>query len=118
MRELTGFQRDLLVVIAGLETPSGLDLKRELERSQDLSVLSSRIYNNLDELVSEGLIEKGINDGRTNSYSVTTAGVDAVRERYRWRESYLPVDEVLRAEHEPASPRRAAVGVGTEHMND
>ena len=81
--ELTGFQRDLLHVIAGLENPSGQDVKAELERQMD-EITHARLYPNLDTLVDEGYVEKGTIDRRTNAYQVTKAGLEALDEYHRW----------------------------------
>jgi len=68
--ELTGFQRDLLYVIAGSDQPSGQTIRRKLQPYID-NVNHGRLYPNLDELVDHGLVEKGSQDQRTNYYEVT-----------------------------------------------
>lgn len=89
MYGLTGFQRDLLFVLAGMEDPSGQEIRTELERSQDRDVTHARLYANLDSLVDAGLVEKGRKDGRTNRYATTEEGSRVVRTRYEWEERYL-----------------------------
>ena len=59
--ELTGFQRDLLYVIAGSDQPSGQTIRQELETRID-NVNHGRLYPNLDVLVDHGLVEKGSQD--------------------------------------------------------
>lgn len=59
MNDLTGFQRDVLVVIAGLDDPHGLAIKDEIEHYYESEIHHGRLYPNLDELVEAGLIEKG-----------------------------------------------------------
>lgn len=86
--ELTGFQRDLLLVISGMDRPSGQDVKTELE-SQLGDITHARLYPNLDTLVEEGFVEKGAIDRRTNSYSLTESGYEALREYQRWSKQYL-----------------------------
>jgi DNA-binding PadR family transcriptional regulator len=103
MHELTGFQRDLLIVTRSLDNPSGIDIKRNLEHSQGCSQLSSRVYRNLDDLVSMELLAKQRDDGRTNTYSVTSDGMAALRALYRWQEEHLPVETVLGEEQDPRS---------------
>ena len=44
MDDLTGFQRDLLYVLAGLETPHGLALKDELETYYEKEIHHGRLY--------------------------------------------------------------------------
>ena len=74
MFELTGFQRDLLYVIAGLDEPHGLAIKEELENYYESEVNHGRLYPNLDTLVEKALIEKGERDRRTNFYTLTKRG--------------------------------------------
>jgi DNA-binding PadR family transcriptional regulator len=81
--ELTSFQRDLLYVVAGMDDPSGQEVKGRLEGI--LGEMShGRLYPNLDTLVEEGFVEKGQIDRRTNYYRVTEAGREALRERREW----------------------------------
>lgn len=71
MIDLTGFQRDLLLVIAGLDEPKGLDVKDELDRYYETEIHHGRLYPNLDTLVNEGLVKKGQHDRRTNKYELS-----------------------------------------------
>lgn len=87
--DLTGFQRDLLFVLSGMGAPSGNEIMRELERSQDRNILHGRLYSNLDTLVEQGLVEKGKMDGRTNTYTITSRGLNVVEARYEWQRGYL-----------------------------
>jgi DNA-binding PadR family transcriptional regulator len=89
MYDLTGFQRDLLFVLVGMEGPSGQEIRTELERSQDREVKRARLYANLDALVDEGLVEKDRRDGRTNRYTTTEEGCCVAEARYEWEERYL-----------------------------
>ncbi|MGB9963462.1 PadR family transcriptional regulator [Halobacterium hubeiense] len=93
MDDLTGFQRDLLVVTAGLEEPNGLDIKNELERYYESDVNHGRLYPNLDALVEKGLVEKGQRDERTNEYALTPRGDRELRARRKWENRY--VEEVV-----------------------
>lgn len=68
---LTGFQRDLLYVISGLDEPHGLAVKDELEDYYESQIQHGRLYLNLDTLVDKGLVEKGTQDKRTNVYRLT-----------------------------------------------
>lgn len=90
MFDLTSFQRDLLYVIAGMDDPSGQEVKGRLEGI--LGEMShGRLYPNLDALVEEGLVEKGQVDRRTNYYRVTEAGREALRERREWENQVTDV---------------------------
>jgi DNA-binding PadR family transcriptional regulator len=99
MYDLTGFQRDLLYVIAGLEAPSGLDIKDELEGYYGSEINHGRLYPNLDTLVDKGLVEKGEHDRRTNYYALTRRGRREVEDRREWENQYVD------AKGEPVAPR-------------
>lgn len=89
MYDLTGFQRDLLYVIVGLDDPHGLAIKEELEDYYEKEIHHGRLYPNLDTLVDKGLVEKGTQDKRTNLYVLTSRGRREVRARQAWKQQYL-----------------------------
>jgi len=89
MNDLTGFQRDLLYVIAGFDRPSGQDIKEEIEGYYSSEINHGRLYPNLDTLVNKGLLEKGQLDRRTNYYTITADGEQAIAERQAWKSQYI-----------------------------
>jgi PadR family transcriptional regulator PadR len=89
MNDLTGFQRDLLSVIAGLDEPKGLAIKDEMDEYYEEEINHGRLYPNLDTLVDAGLVEKGSIDDRTNSYSLTAEGESVLQDRRAWEAEYL-----------------------------
>lgn len=89
MYDLTGFQRDLLYVIAGLNEPHGLAIKEELEAYYEKEIHHGRLYPNLDTLVDKGLVEKGQHDRRTNAYNLTTRGEREIEARQEWEAEYI-----------------------------
>lgn len=89
MNDLTGFQRDLLYVIAGADRPSGQDVKEEVERYYESEINHGRLYPNLDTLVNKDLTEKGQLDRRTNYYAITDAGRAQIQERHEWESQYI-----------------------------
>jgi len=91
MHDLTGFQRDLLYVIAGLDDPHGLAIKEELEDYYEKEIHHGRLYPNLDTLVDKGLVEKGEKDRRTNIYSETRRGEREITARQEWESQYVDV---------------------------
>jgi len=97
MYDLTGFQRDLLYVVAGLDTPHGLAIKEELEDYYEGEVHHGRLYPNLDTLVEKGLIEKGEIDQRTNYYELTSRGRREIEARREWEDQYLDADQTVPA---------------------
>ena len=72
--DLTGFERDLLVEIYQMEQPSGQAIRDRMEAEHGEDVTTTRLYSNLDDLVDHGLLDKGEQDQRTNSYEVTNDG--------------------------------------------
>ena len=86
MHDLTGFQRDLLYVIADLDAPKGLAIKEDLEQYYGTEINHGRLYPNLDSLVEKGLVEKGKIDDRTNSYSLTGRGEREIEARRTWED--------------------------------
>jgi len=96
MYDLTGFQRDLLYVVAGLDNPHGLAIKDELEAYYEKEIHHGRLYPNLDTLVEKGLVEKGEKDRRTNVYNITRRGEREIEARRKWEQQYVE-DSVLAA---------------------
>lgn len=88
MHDLTGFQRDLLYVTAGLERPHGLAIKHELDEYYDTEIHQSRLYPNLDALVEKGLLYKRRRDQRTNEYGLTGRGKREINARIAWETRY------------------------------
>lgn len=89
MQDLTGFQRDLLYTIAGLDEPNGLEIKRYLENYYETEIRHGRLYPNLDTLVETGLVNKGKHDQRTNKYELTERGRRDIGARRRWEDNTL-----------------------------
>ena len=89
MHDLTGFQRDLLYVIAGLDEPHGLAIKDELESYYEKEIHHGRLYPNLDTLVDKGFVEKGQRDRRTNFYALNNRGKRELDARREWESKYL-----------------------------
>lgn len=93
MIELTGFQRDLLYVLLGLDGPNGVDVRGALVEYYESDVVAARVYQNLDRLADRGLVEKAGREARTNTYAVTECGRNAIESRRAWEDQYL--DSVL-----------------------
>ena len=87
MYDLTGFQRDMMYVIASEDGQHGLAIKDELDRYYEAEIHHGRLYPNLDTLVSKGLVEKGRIDDRTNSYTLTRRGRRELEARREWEQS-------------------------------
>ncbi|MCU4971123.1 PadR family transcriptional regulator [Halobacteria archaeon AArc-m2/3/4] len=89
MDDLTGFQRDLLYVIASADQPSGQDVKEEIEEYYTTEINHGRLYPNLDTVVNKELVEKGELDRRTNYYAITDTGQRLIQERREWESQYI-----------------------------
>jgi PadR family transcriptional regulator PadR len=89
MDDLTGFQRDILFVIAGNDNPHGLAIKGELDNYYNEDINHGRLYPNLDDLVDMGLIEKGERDRRTNEYQLTDRGVREIVARREFEDELV-----------------------------
>ena len=100
--ELTGFQRDLLVVIEHLsgDRPNGVAVRQCLEQYHDSEVNRGRLYQNLRELIDEGYVEKRPLDGRTNMYRLTEIGRAWLSVYQEWVVDCLADDETTRTEGE------------------
>lgn len=84
MNDLTGFQRDILYIIGGNDAPKGTAINDMLSEYYEEDVNHGRLYPNLDDLVSMGLLEKGAKDDRTNEYELTDRGVRELEARRAW----------------------------------
>ena len=82
-RDLTAFQQTILAILAE-EPRYGLAIKRELEDYYGTEVNHGRLYPNLDDLVSMGLLEKSELDKRTNQYALSDEGMAAVSDLLAW----------------------------------
>ncbi|AGB32971.1 transcriptional regulator PadR family protein [Natrinema pellirubrum DSM 15624] len=91
MDQLTGFQRDLLYVIAGKDRPSGQAILDDINDYIEQPVTHGRLYPNLDTLVEKDLVEKGQLDRRTNYYALTPKGRRALQRRQEWVDQYVDV---------------------------
>ena len=89
MYDLTSFQRDILYVTAGLTDPHGLAIKDALEDYYESNVQHGHLYPNLDSLVESGHLDKGRKDRRTNVYTVTDDGMQALVDRREWEDRYV-----------------------------
>jgi DNA-binding PadR family transcriptional regulator len=94
MYDMTGFQRDLLFVIAGLNEPKGLAIKDELDEYYGEEINHGRLYPNLDALVDKGLVQKGKKDRRTNYYTVTDRGRREIKAQREWEDQYVKAEQL------------------------
>ena len=89
MFDLTGFQRDLLYVVASDDGQHGLAIKDRMETYYETEINHARLYPNLDALAEKGLIEKSQRDQRTNEYDLTARGAREIEARIEWEQQYV-----------------------------
>lgn len=111
--ELSGFKRDLLIVVGGLETPKGLEILDELEKYYDETVNHGRLYPNLDDLVESGYIDKISLNERSNGYNLTDEGKELVERRQHWETQKATQLE----EMDPKSSEKSTGGFNFNHEN-
>lgn len=87
-RELNAFQRNVLTILAD-EARYGLAIKRELEEYYGSEINHGRLYPNLDDLVSMGLVMKSELDKRTHQYALTEEGEETLLEQFEWEFSKI-----------------------------
>jgi PadR family transcriptional regulator PadR len=95
MDDLTAFQRDVLYVIAGIDSgspPYRLAIKEKLDRHYANEINHGRLYPVLDQLAEMGLVEKGSIDDRSNSYRLTERGHREIEARREWENQYVAVE--------------------------
>ena len=83
MVELTAFQYTLLSAADDLVEPSGQDIRRHVDAGpfHPSPMNHGRLYPNLETIVEAGLVEKGEKNDRTNLYTITDDGKDALETR-------------------------------------
>lgn len=92
--DVTGFQRDLLAVVASTcePHPSGQTVRRAFEDVWDTDVNESRVYQNLEKLKQADLVATYPIDGRTKGYRVTENGRDLMSAYCSWVAACLAED--------------------------
>jgi len=75
--------------IAGKDEPHGLEIKEALDDYYDADINHGRLYPNLDTLVDRGLVEKGQLNRRTNKYTLTSAGQEALQDRREFEDEVM-----------------------------
>jgi DNA-binding PadR family transcriptional regulator len=80
--ELSGFRRDILLILAWSEPTNGRGLLDDLSTLRDEEIGDARLYPNLNALVDAGLVEKRENyhDDRSHEFRLADAGRYALRD--------------------------------------
>ena len=92
MDELTGFQRDVIYVIAGLDEPNGLEIKNHLEEYYENPVDRGQLYPNIDAVVEKGFIEKDRQETQRNAYALTAKGRREITARRKWEDNHIALN--------------------------
>lgn len=79
----SGMRRDVCVVLAALDEPTGQECKATLEDHYGERVAPETFYGALDSLVDGGHVVETA-DGIHDRYALTDAGEAAFRDHYEW----------------------------------
>lgn len=92
---LTGFQRDLLFVIADLAgtNPSGSDIETRFDADFMRETSHGTLYRNLRDLHDQGLIDRLPRDGRTYSFRLTDESRADLESYLCWATRCMATDE-------------------------
>lgn len=93
--DLSGMQRDVLYVIAGIDdgtVQTGVVIREMLEESHPESVSHGGFYHNLRSLTEEEYLDRVPLDGRTNTYRLSEKALRALEERHEWASGRLGID--------------------------
>lgn len=86
MNDLSAFQRDILFLVAGLESPSIYDLNQQMEEYRDSGVTIERVEPNVRSLKDKGLITENPDSGR---YRITRTGLTKILARRKFEDELL-----------------------------
>lgn len=84
LHDQTGFCRDLLVLVHANPGAKGLTIKDQMDHYYEDEINHGRLYPNLDSLADMGLIKKGKQDNRTNTYTLTARGERELKGHIAW----------------------------------
>lgn len=91
---LTGFERDLLFVVARLggSNPHGVAVKETIECYYDEDVNRGRLYQNLRRLADADLVQTVPIDGRSKAYRLTDRACERLEAHRNWMTNCLGDD--------------------------
>jgi DNA-binding PadR family transcriptional regulator len=84
----SGLRRDICIVVAGLDAPTGQQAKAALERRYDDRIRPKTFHGALEALVGNGFLTR-TQDGLADRYSLTEAGESGLRAHHDWLASNL-----------------------------
>lgn len=86
----SAIERDVLIVLCGLDDPNGLDVKAELDEYYDKTIRSGHLYPTLNRLNKEGLVSKESVNAVENAYNITARGRRELKAHLRWQRARAP----------------------------
>jgi DNA-binding PadR family transcriptional regulator len=92
---LTGMQRDILYVIAGIEDETiqtGVTIRDRLEECHPESISHGGFYHNLRSLVDDGYLDRVPLNGRTNTYRLSEEAARTLSARSEWASEHLDAE--------------------------
>lgn len=84
----SGLRRDICIVVADLENPTGHAVKRAIESHYEEAVRPKTFRGALSELKQTGHLQSEV-DGVYDRYSLTPGGERRVREQFEWMRERL-----------------------------
>lgn len=84
----SGLRRDICIVIADLENPTGQDVKRAVEDKYEGTVRPKTFRGAMTDLEKTGHVESEV-DGVHDRYSLTEGGERRLREQFEWMRERL-----------------------------
>lgn len=84
----SGLRRDICIVVADLEHPTGQDVKRAIEAHYEETVRPKTFRGALTDLEKTGHLESEV-DGVYDRYSLTPGGERRLWEQYEWMQEKL-----------------------------
>ena len=84
----SGLRRDICIVVAGLDAPTGQQAKAALERRYDDRIQPKTFHGALEALVGSGFLTR-TQDGLADRYTLSEAGERQLRAHHDWLASTL-----------------------------
>lgn len=84
----SGLRRDICIVVADLEDPTGQDVKRAIEAHYEETVRPKTFRGAMAELEKTGHLVSEV-DGVYDRYSLTVGGAQRLHEQFEWMQERL-----------------------------
>jgi DNA-binding PadR family transcriptional regulator len=84
MESLTALQRDVLIIIAGGNTPYGDEIRQQLEAHYNTAISDGGLYGSLNTLADHDLIETSGDNSHHTQYKLTRRGEKELTAHAKW----------------------------------